>query len=241
MGYYSTGGLGDVTAAQAAGAGQGAAAGALQVVGANTVGGKISGGGGMILSAAPFAGPGAPIVAIAGAVVLVAGQIISFVGWGDGCGKNCVLTSEWANKAGALLDQLMEAYFGSPVRNKSTQAAALASFDAIWAQLYAACSQPALGGAGQRCISDRQAGSCHWKALPPKWPGEPATGACWNWFNAYRDPIANDVGVVADSMIDTSSVGAAVDSLFSSAGGSSSSSLVPLLALAALVAVAVMA
>jgi hypothetical protein len=22
---------------------------------------------------------------------------------------------------------------------------------------------------------------------------------CWNWFNAYRDPIANDPNVVADS------------------------------------------
>lgn len=239
MGYYLTRGLGeDITAGQAAGAGQGAASGALQVIGSKTVGGKISGAGTMILSSAPFAGIGAPIVAIVGTVVIVAGKIIEFVGWGDGCGHNCVLTSEWANKAEDLLKQNINAYFSSAVRNKSTQDAALGGFDAIWAQLATACGQKQLGGAGIRCTGDREQGACKWKQTGESpWPGGPKLGECWNWFSAYRDPIANDTGVVPDSVIDMGSVGAAVDSIF---GGSGSSSTVPLLLVAALVAVAVL-
>jgi hypothetical protein len=236
MGYYYTGGLGSGEAA----AGQGAAAGAIQIATSPTVGGKISGAGGMILSAAPFAGPAAPIVAIAGAVVTVAGQIIAMVGWGDGCGKNCILTSDWANKAEALLKQNIDAYFSSSVRNVSTQQTALAGFDAIWNQLATACGQANLGGAGQRCTGDRERGACKWKQTGESpWPGGPAIGDCWNWFSAYRDPIANDTGVVPDSAIDTSSIGAAVDSIESLFGGSSSST-VPLLLVAGLVALAVL-
>jgi hypothetical protein len=185
----------------------------------------------MILAAAPFAGPAAPIVAIVGAVVVVAGQIMSLIGLGDGCGQTCVATSQWANQASAQLDALMAAYFGSPVRNQSTQAAALAAFDAIWAKLQQLCGQAGTGQAGVNCIADRQAGACKWKALPPAWPGEPATGACWNWFNAYRDPIANDTQVVPDSMIDmgavASSVSGSLESLFTNADGSTS--MLPLL------------
>lgn len=235
MPYVLTRGLG-VTAAQATGAGQGAAVGAVQIATSPTVGGKISGAGGMILSAAPFAGPAAPIVAIAGAVVSVAGQIIALVGWGDGCGKNCILTSDWANKAEALLRQNIDAYFNSPVRNKSTQETALAGFDAIWAQLAAACGQQQLGGAGQRCTGDRERGACKWKQTGQSpWPGGPKLGECWNWFSAYRDPIANDPNVVPDSSLDLSSASAAVDSIF----GASSSSFVPMLMVAGLIFLAV--
>jgi hypothetical protein len=235
MGYYFTGGLGDGEVA----AGQGAAAGAMQIATSSTVGGKVSGAGGMILAAAPFAGPAAPIVAIAGAVVTVAGKIIAMVGWGDGCGKNCILTSDWANQAETLLRANIDAYFNSPVRNQSTQETSLAGFDAIWNQLATACGQANLGGAGQRCTGDRERGACKWKQTGQSpWPGGPALGDCWNWFSAYRDPIANDTGVVPDSAIDTSSVGTAVDSIF---GGSlSSSSTLPLLLVAGLLALAVL-
>jgi hypothetical protein len=236
MPYVLTRGLG-ITTAQAAGAGQGAAAGVLQVVTAPTVGGKISGAGTMILSAAPFAGPAAPIVAIAGAVVTVAGQIISFVGWGDGCGKNCILTTKWANDAEVLLRQNIDAYFASPVRNESTRAAALGGFDAIWGQLARACGQEQLGGAGQRCTGDRERGACHFKQTGESpWPGGPKLGECWNWFSAYRDPIANDPNVVPDSVVDLSGAGAAVESFL---GGESISSVLPLLAVGGLLALAV--
>ena len=231
-------GLGDVSAGQATGAGQGAAAGAMQVIGANTVGGKISGGGTMIMSAAPFAGPAAPVVAIVGAVVTVAGKIIQFVGWGDGCGQNCVLTSNWANQAEALLKQNCDAYFSSALRNQTTQQTALAAFDAIWAQLAKACGQSSLGTAGKNCTGDRERGACKWKQTGESpWPGGPKLGECWNWFSAYRDPIANDTGVVPDSMIDTSSVSSAVDSIFGTSVDSSS--ILPLLLIGGLIYVGV--
>ncbi|MFI5115046.1 MAG: hypothetical protein ACHP7J_07870, partial [Terriglobales bacterium] len=103
-----------------------------------------------------------------------------------------------------------------------------------------ACGQSNLGGAGQRCTGDRERGACKWKQTGESpWPGGPKLGECWNWFSAYRDPIANDTGVVPDSAIDTSSVTAAVDSLL---GGSwSSSSAIPILLVAGLVALAVKA
>jgi len=232
-------GLGaDLSSGQISGAGQGAASGAMQIFGSNTVGGKISGGGTMIMAAAPFAGPAAPVVAIVGAVVTVAGKIIQFVGWGDGCGQNCVLTSNWANQAEALLRQNCDAYFSSTLRNTTTQQTALAAFDAVWAQLAKACGQSSLGGAGIRCTGDRERGACHFKQTGESpWPGGPKLGECWNWFAAYRDPIANDVGVVPDSMIDTSSVGAAVDSIFGTSG--SASSILPLLIIGGLIYVGV--
>lgn len=231
--YVSTmRGLG-VTTAQGTQAGAGAASGALEIFSAPTVGGKIAGGGMMVLSAAPFAGPAAPIVAIVGTVIVVAGRIISYVGWGDGCGKTCILTSGWANDAEALLRQNIEAYFASPVRNKATQDAALGGFDAIWGQLAAACGEQK----DTNCTGDRQAGACKWKQTGNSpWPGGPSTGECWNWFAAYRDPIAHDVGVVPDSMIDMGSVSAAVDSVF---GGASGMNLLPLLLIGGLVILAV--
>lgn len=230
-------GLG-VTTAQGTAAGSGAAAGALQILNAPTVGGKVSGGGTMVLSAAPFAGPAAPVVAIVGAVIVVAGQIMSFVGLGDGCGESCILTSKWANDAEALLRNNIEAYFSSPVRNRSTQAAALGGYDAIWGQLAKACANPQLGDAGTHCTGDRAAGACHWKQTGESpWPGGPKLGECWNWFAAYRDPIANDVGVVPDEVIDVSSISTTVDSLFGGAAGGLN--IVPLLIIGALVFLAV--
>ena len=114
---------------------------------------------------------------------------------------------------------------------------ALTVFDAIWTDLEQQCGAPSLGDPGKRCISDRQQGACKWKQTGQSpWPGGPALGECWNWFNAYRDPIANDP-VVADPV---SSVAGAAQSLESILSGSSGSSAVPLLLVAALVAVAVL-
>ena len=232
-------GLGDdLSAGQISGAGQGAAAGASQIIGSSTVGGKISGGGTMIMAAAPFAGPAAPVVLIVGAVVTVAGKIIAMVGWGDGCGKNCILTSNWANQAEDLLKQNINAYFSSPVRNTSTQQTALAGFDAIWNQLAQACGQSNLGGAGQRCTGDRERGACKWKQTGQSpWPGGPALGDCWNWFSAYRDPIANDMGVVPG--FHDRHVFSRICSRFHFRNSGSASSILPLLLIGGLIYVGV--
>jgi hypothetical protein len=148
----------------------------------------------------------------------------------SGCGVTCVETSQWANQAAAALDTNIAAYFGTPApRTQSEQAIAVQAFDNTWQQLSTICGQPGTGNAGVRCITDRQQGACKWKALPPKWPGEPATGACWNWFNAYRDPIANDK-VVSDSSV--SGVASSLSNLTSSS---------PLLVGGALLVMAMMA
>jgi len=120
----------------------------------------------------------------------------------SGCGQTCIETSQWANQASAQLDKMMAQYFGVPApRPQSLQTAALGIFNGIWQQLTQLCSQPNLGAAGQNCISDRQDGACKWKALAPQYPGEPAAGSCWNWFNAYYYPIANDPDVVPDAQV----------------------------------------
>jgi hypothetical protein len=152
-----------------------------------------------------------PIIgaAIAGITILVTYLIAN-----SGCGQTCIETSQWANQAATLLGQNIATYFGIPApRSQSQQNAALANFDAVWLRLQQLCSQSSTGNAGVRCITDRQAGACTWKADPPEYPGEPAAGACWNWFNGYRDPIANDA-VVADTV--TSDVASASSAISSS-------------------------
>lgn len=146
----------------------------------------------------------------------------------SGCGQACVVTSEWANQAEPLLRQNIQTYFNLPTRTKSDQQSALNMFDAVWAGLVQRCSQPGLSTAGQNCIADRQQGACKWKATADSpWPGGPKQGACWNWFNAYRDPIANDTGVVSDLQGQVTIGGQSVGVL-------------PLLAIASLVALGVL-
>lgn len=123
----------------------------------------------------------------------------------SGCGPTCIQATEYANQAEPLLRQNLNAYFALPKpRSQSAQTAALQNFDAIWAQLVKLWSDPSLGNAGKRGISDRQAGACTWKqnadyGAEISAAGEPGMGQCWNWFSGYRDPIANDPNVVPDA------------------------------------------
>lgn len=180
-------------------AGTGAASGVVGILSSPTVGGKIASGGGAIMAIAPLTGPIAPFVFVGGALVSIAGTIMSFVGLGDGCGHACILTSQWANQAEDLLKQNASTYFSNSVRTQSEQAVALSNFDAIWNSLSTACSNANLSTAGVNCIGDRKAGACKWHATDSgPWPGSPTQGSCWNWFSAYRDPIAHDTPM-ADS------------------------------------------
>lgn len=151
-----------------------------------------------LTSAAAFAGPAAPFFLIGGAIAMMLAKF----GVGSGCGQSCVLSSDYANQAEALLQQNIAAYFALPTpRPLSAQTAALANYETMWNDLTTQCSAPSLGSAGKACISDRQAGACTWKqtaaALPP-W-GTPAVGECWNWDSGYRQPIAEDPNVYDDS------------------------------------------
>lgn len=126
----------------------------------------------------------------------------------SGCGKSCVITSNWANEAEALLLKNIQAYFAIPApRTRLQQQAALENFDKIWNYLASECATVP-GRAGEDCIKDRKAGACEWKqtadSILLKYPGEPQPGQCWNWHSGYRDPIANDTQVTdATSQTDT--------------------------------------
>jgi hypothetical protein len=134
--------------------------------------------GNVLLQAAPLAGPAAPFVAVAGAVT----ELLGALGVGGGCGQTCITATTYANQAEVLLKQNLAVYQSLPTpRTLSQQAAGLAQFDQIWNGLEYACAGVP-GAAGTNCIADRQRGG--------KFP----------WFTWYRDPIANDPGVVPDAV-----------------------------------------
>jgi hypothetical protein len=136
----------------------------------------------------------------------------------SGCGPTCIQATQYANQSATLMQQNRDAYLALPTpRPRTAQLQALANFDALWAQLVKLCSDPALGNAGKRCISERQ-------------PGGKYDDAKFN-----RDPIANDPNVVDDTQ--AALPGPLANLLPAGAAGSS---LLPLLALAALVVVGVM-
>lgn len=169
-------------------------------LGEQAAGVAAAGVGAGIASAAATTAAGA-IIPFVGPAIAAASIIISAI-MNSGCGQTCIVSTNFANQADAALQQNIEAYFKEPVpRSASAQAAALANFDKFWGWLVQQCSNSQLGNAGRRCITDRQAGSCVWKQPADKVPawGTPAAGECWNWFNGYRDPIANDPNVISDA------------------------------------------
>jgi hypothetical protein len=166
----------------------------------------------------PIAGAVGVAVPIVGAAIAGVTLAITALIQNSGCGVTCVEASQWANQAEPLLNQNITAYFSQPApRSQSSQAAALANFDAVWAKLQQLCGQPGTGNAGVRCISDRQSGACTWKQSSTSsllaFPGEPQPGACWNWFSGYRDPIANDPDVVSDAQAASSSATSALSTI----------------------------
>ncbi len=197
---------------------------------------------GILAALGTFGAMGGPVTAAVAGIVAVG---IALANLFSGCGQTCVAATNLADQAGALIDQAYTHYMSSPVHYASMQAAYLNLFDGTWNALVKACSNPALGAAGQRCISDRQAGSCAYKTSPGGWTQDAAGkwtfidyGAngsgttCWNSFVGRRDPVANDPTVVPDP------VGAIVDpntgavtgiqppSIF---GGTGGASMMPLL------------
>jgi hypothetical protein len=165
-------------------------------------------------------------VPVIGAALSGVVMLVQYLVANSGCGQTCIETSSWANQAAAALQKNLDAYFALPApRTQAQQAVAIANFNTIWQQLVAACGQAGTGNAGVRCISDRQQGACTWKQkYAPVYPGEPAIGACWNWFNGYLGPIQQDT-VVPDTVestlsSDATSVSGTLDSLFSGSGSS---------------------
>lgn len=207
------------------------------------IGGAVAGSAAASAAAAGTAAPtilgitATAAVPIIGAALVAATFVITKLIQNSGCGPTCIQASDYANQAEPLLRQNLNAYFSLPKpRSQSAQSAALANFDAVWSKAVQLWQDPALGNAGKRAISDRQAGACTWKQTANYGPditaaGEPAIGACWNWFSGYRDPIQNDPSVVPDAQAALPSGSGSV----LSGGGS----LSPLLLIAAAVALGV--
>jgi len=168
-------------------------------------------------------GPVGAIIGAAAAGLIAIGGLIADAF--QGCGQTCVISSQDANQVGDVLLQNLRQYIAAPF-DPALQAAALNNFDTAWAALQAACGNPSLGAAGQRCISDRQRGACVWKASAGGWVADStASGGyrwtdygpagsgntCWNYFVGFRDPIANDpraASYVAPSVV--GSVGSSI-------------------------------
>lgn len=153
--------------------------------------------GASMLAAAPFSGPAAPFVAAAGALLELISACSSLY---SGCGVTCVEATNIVNQVEPYLIQNNQLYFTNPNRTACDQQAALNTFDTIWNGVVQGCSAPGLGTAGSNCINERsaQALNCTWgktqpNTFPPYCSVAYPVGQCWNWFMAYRDPIANDV------------------------------------------------
>lgn len=137
----------------------------------------------ILVSMSAVSGP----IGIAIGGVIAAGLAIASMF--KGCGQTCVQASNIADQVEVQMKQMLQAYMNAPVHYASVQQAYLTQWDAFWQALTQACSDPNLQDAGKRCISDRQRGAC---------VIHDSSGACWDWFKGYRDPVANDPNIVPD-------------------------------------------
>ena len=159
-------------------------AGQLAGLGDGSAGAITSSAGGVISAASKLAGKGAsPFLAIAGAVTELLGSIFSAVGVGTGCGQTCIVASDYANKAELQMKQNLAAWqaLAPEQKTKTIQSLAVQNYDQLWDGLVRACSDPQLGTAGKRCVSDRDRNG--------KYP----------WAVYYRDPIAQ-TAVIDDTV-----------------------------------------
>lgn len=147
------------------------------------VAGAISGG---LVLASAFTGPVAPFLMAAASLV---GPIASMF---KGCGQTCVEATKIADQAGAALQGLHDQYWALPVHYRSAQSAFIDAFNQIVNYVRQACGNPALGDAGQRCMSERivRGGTAPWC------PTADHRGC--DWYTTMYDPVANDPNVVPD-------------------------------------------
>jgi hypothetical protein len=166
-----------------------------------------SSGMGFLPAAVPLAaatGPAAPFVLAATA--LLGPMIKLLTNAFKGCGQTCVQATQYANQAEQALKQVNAQYAAQPVHYLSAQQHALALIDQLFNALHDSCSNPALGPAGQRCISERLV-----KGGTAPWCPNPGHTGC-DWITLYRDPIANDPHVVNDPpVVSTTGSGLSTD------------------------------
>lgn len=153
-----------------------------------------------------------PGLQLAGAVTAAAGALTSLIG---GLFKPDVTKIE-ATKIvdqieGQVLKPTLATWQTLPQSQKtvSMQAHYLNIVDQALNAVQQGCSNPALGTAGQNCISERliKGGSAPW--CP--------TGTGCDWISLYRDPIANDPNVIPDPTI-ADQAGDTISGVLSSSG-----------------------
>jgi len=143
---------------------------------------------------------GGPVGAVIGGFIALASTIANMF---HGCGQTCIIATQDVNKFETqVFKPNLQTYMSAPVRTRSMQAAGLNNFDTAAKGLYQACSDPSLGAAGQRCISERLV-----RGGTAPWCPNPGHTGC-DWYALYRDPIANDPNVVDDSAVTSSSASA---------------------------------
>ena len=135
---------------------------------------------------------------VSAAVAAATSFAIAIEGLFAGCGQTCTEATTIANQVEAQLRANLQNYLSQPTHYASVQQASLGVFDRAWSLLLQNCGNPALGSAGQRCISERQRGG-----VAPWCPNPGHTGC--DWFILYRDQIANDPNVVPDPTSSSSS------------------------------------
>ena len=169
---------------------------AVAAQGAATTGAILTGLAHMGVISAAF-GPAAPIAAAVAGLTAIG---LAIANQFSGCGQTCIAATQIANKLQTYWQQNLDTYMNAPVHFASMQAAALNNFDFGWNAMVKMCSDPALGDAGVRCISERQRGGASpWCCNSPT-AVHVADGMCTGCdaFHDFRDPIANDPNVVAD-------------------------------------------
>jgi hypothetical protein len=160
----------------------------------------------------------AAAIPIAGAVLAVGVLVYSFLHNTRGLQQN-VETTTVVNQAATLMQQNLDAWQASS-KSYSTQAAALAQFDSLWAQVIKFCSQASEGSPGERCISERQ------------------RGGKYDFFSYYRDPIVNDPHAGDPDRTAEAASTAAVTDLLTGSGTAPASDLAWLIPAAVIAAVA---
>lgn len=157
---------------------------------------------GTIAGALAFAGsipsPASPFLLAAAAIV---GPIASFF---KGCGQTCIISTQYVDETEQVLKRLSAAYWSHSVRTVAMRDAFLHTFREIQGALVRACSNPALGEAGQRCVAfhaEANAGMA-----PAPWcndgSGCPDSGACTSdttHLTKYCEMVPNAGRVGCDS------------------------------------------
>ena len=175
----------------------------------------VSTAGGILAGTAPLWTTATWAIPVIGAAV--AGITLALVAYFNRKGpKQKVATTQEVNAMASQMEANKAAYMAGP-HTVSSQAQALANFDAMWAHVTSMCGDPEMGDPGRRCIFERQRqGTCTTQQASE---AHESIGDCGKYDMARdnRDPIANDPNVVPDpTVLDTA--GASVESALSSIG-----------------------